>query len=157
MSAQSPDFSNVDVEDIHAEVEQEQAEQERELSEGAKLAEKISKSRAQKTIHVRIEGKRVPFEPIGGRMDDVEDMMGEFAGRDDPEDLSKEEFERYQAMRSKVDSILEEKCKCVDRRSGAFTAMWWKQNFSGEERQKTLGKLARGGIEGSDADGFREK
>ena len=158
MSQTEPQFDNVDVDAVHTEEAQEQRDAERERSEAQRLADQITKSRAKKTIHVRVEGKRVPFHVLAGRSDDVEDMMGEFADVEDPEqDLVGEEFERFKEMRAKVDEILAEKCKLTDPATGAFTVDWWKSNFTTVERQEFLGDLYHGGIEGEDADGFRSE
>lgn len=151
MSKAQPDFVNADVDDILEEQQEQRSEEKQEHAQQESLRRKIEQRRADKTIHVRVEGAKVPFEPPGGVVDEVQDMAGEFAGTDE-EEMTDEEFARYQEMRDRVDAILGEMCK-----DDQLTASWWNRTFSPEERQVYLGQLARGGEEGKDADGFREE
>lgn len=151
MSQAQPDFVNADVDDILDEQQNERKEEKQERVQQESLARKIEQRREDKTIHIRVEGAKVPCEPPGGVVDEVQDMAGEFAGVDEDE-MTDEEFARYQEMRDRVDEILGEKSK-----DSEMTTAWWSQTFSPEERQRYLGQLARGGEEGKDADGFRSK
>lgn len=146
-----PDFVNADVDDILEEQQEQRAEEKQEHAQQESLLRKIEQRRADKTVHIRVEGAKVPCEPPGGVVDEVQDMAGEFAGVDEDE-MTNEEYTRYQEMRNRVDEILGEKSK-----DEGMTAAWWKQTFAPEERQRYLGQLARGGVEAKNADGFREE
>lgn len=149
MSQAQPDFANADVGDVLDEQREQHREDKREQARQSSLRRKIEQRRENKTVHVRVEGAKVPFSPAGGEVDEVQDIVSEFAGKDE-EDLTQEEHERAQEFRDRIPEILGEKCQ-----EEGLTADWWKTTFAPEERQIVLGELARGGEEGRDADGFR--
>lgn len=149
MSQAQPDFVNADVDEVLEEQAEQQREEKREQARQSSLRRKIEQRRENKTVHVRVEGAKVPFSPPGGEVDEIQDIVTDFAGKDE-EDLTQEEHERAREFRDRIPEILGDKCQ-----DEGLTARFWKQTFSPEERQTILGKLARGGEEGRDADGFR--
>lgn len=146
-----PDFVNVDATDVLAEEQERQAEKREEQARQSSLRRKIEQRRENKTVHVRVEGAKVPFSPPGGEVDEVQDIVTDFAGKDE-EELSQEEYYRVREFRNRIPEVLGEKCQ-----DETMDAHFWKSTFSPEERQQYLGRLARGGEEGRDADGFRKK
>jgi hypothetical protein len=146
-----PDFANADVEQVLEEQAEQQAEEEQQQAEQSSLRRKIESRRKDKTVHLRVEGAKVPFEAPGGEFEEVEDISAQFAGVDE-EDMTREEFGEYQKMRNRVTEILAEKSK-----DDAMTFDWWQSTFTSIERQKYAGKLMQGGEEGRKADGFRDK
>lgn len=126
-------------------------EQREEALENESTLQEISRSRSEKTIHLRLEGKRVPFAPPKGALDDVEDLFLDLGGIEEDE-LTDEQRAQYREGRERVVEILAEKCK-----DPASSEAYWHSEFSSEERQEILNDLAEGGIEGRDADGFRSE
>lgn len=151
MSQAQPEFVNANVDDILEEQQEQHVEEQQERAKQGSLRRKIEQRRADKTIHLRVEGAKVPFAPPGGEVDKAQDMVADFAGKDE-ENLTEEEIRRAHEYRDRIPQILGEKCKVPE-----LTAAWWQQTFAPEEREVYLGKLARGGEEGIDADGFRSK
>lgn len=149
MSQAQPDFANVDVDEVLDEQREQHQEEQREQARQSSLRRKIEQRREEKTIHVRVEGAKVPFSPPGGEVDEVQDIVSDFMGKDE-EDLTPEEHQRAQTFRDRIPEILGEKCQ-----DDALTPEFWKSTFAPEERQVFLGQLAQGGEEGKDADGFR--
>jgi hypothetical protein len=111
--------------------------------EASNLKRKIGKRREKKTIHIRVEGARVPFAPPGGEADAIMDMMGEFGDLEEDE-LSGDQWQQYAKARDRIVSILGDKCKVDD-----LDSEWWRQTFSFTEREELFGDLAAGGIEGN--------
>lgn len=146
-----PDFANADVGDVLDEQREQHREDKREQARQSSLRRKIEQRRENKTIHIRVEGAKVPFSPPGGEVDEVQDIVHDFAGKDEDE-LTQEEHNRAQKFRDRIPVVLGEKCQ-----DETMDAAFWKKEFAPEERQIVLGKLARGGEEGRDADGFRSK
>lgn len=146
-----PDFVNADVERVLEEQADQQAQEQQQQAEQSSLRRKIESNRAKKTVHLRVDGVKVPFEAPGGEFQEIEDSSFAFAGMDE-EDMSREEFAEYQHMRDRITEILGEKCK-----DSELTTDWWRREFTPMEREEYGGKLMQGGIEGGHADGFREK
>lgn len=147
--SKQPDFVNAEVTDVLAAESRQQEEERHEQAKQGSLRRKIEQRRENKTIHIRVEGAKVPFSPPGGEVDEVQDMVADFAGKDE-EDLTEEEVKRAHEFRDRIPALLAEKCK-----DDGLTTEFWKSTFAPQERQIFLGKLSNGGIEGEDADGFR--
>lgn len=146
-----PDFANADVEQVLEEQAEQQVEEKQKQAEQSSLRRKIESRRKDKTVHLRVEGAKVPFEAPGGEFEEIEDISGKFAGVDE-EEMTQEEFGEYQRMRDRITEILGEKCK-----DDELTTEWWRRNFTPLEREEYAGTLMQGGEEGRQADGFREK
>lgn len=152
MSSNTDDLANPE---MAAAVEQDSKERKRDRDEQALEAEstlqQISQRRSEKTVHVRIEGDRVPFEPLKGALSEIEDYFLDLSGVDE-ENLTDEQAAQYREGRDRLVEILAEKCK-----DPASTEAFWREEFGPEEQQDILNDLAEGGVEGNDADGFREE
>lgn len=127
---------------------EEKREQQQELSEAERAAREITEREEEKTIHLRVNGKRVPFHTIGGALSDVEETMQELTGKDE-EDLTPEEQEKNIEAQRRVDEVLAEKCKWRDEEKDIFTYDWWRSKFDTRTREEYVAELMDGGIEGN--------
>jgi hypothetical protein len=132
-----------DARQIRSKLKDKKSEQEQEAREAESTLQQISRQRSEKTLHVRIEGRRVEFAPLKGEYDEIEDLFLDLGGVDE-DDLTEEQAERYRAGRERIIELLNEKCK-----EGDSTLGYWRSEFDGAERQEILRDLAEGGTEGN--------
>lgn len=142
------DYDNPDgAQQVRAALVEKKNERQEEASEAKRAAQKISERQSEKTVHIRVNGERVPFNVLGGALNDVEDTIFDLRGKDE-EDLTPEEVQQEKQAMERLDRILAEKCKWEDESLDVFTYGWWREQFNREERQEFVGDLHDGGIEG---------
>ena len=106
----STTFENLEqVEQSLEKGEAEREERHEELTQQEREKEQLLDALLGDTFHIRVGAKRMKCTPIDGKEDDsIEDMMFEFIGIEDEEDLTKEQRDKYLDGREQMVEMLAE-------------------------------------------------
>lgn len=152
MSTEAPDFVNADVDEIQEEIREDQREQQRELSEAERTKQRILQAVESQTVTIEVVGEEIEMQILGGEEEDwLEDQIGAFSEKDDPDDLEEGEYSQYREARERLVEMLAD--HAVD---AAYDYAFWKA-LPSETRFSAMADLRSGGGETEAADGFREE